>query len=136
MSFTATFIATTRRLVCGAVLAKMPSPCHRGAVVTLHGQMYVGGCYAGSCLRYDPATDHWSVLQTLLTPRRCADPGEWKGRILLAGGVYCDDTMTSVFIDQYDPATGEWSTSDGLLRKQMICHSLFKWDIRHIPYGT
>ena len=115
--------------------AKMPSPCHGGAVVTLHGQMYVVGGYEGSCLRYDPATDHWSVLQKPLLLYRRAPAVEWKGRILLAGGVCRDDTITSV-IEEYDPATGEWSTWDGLLRNRMIGHSLFKWEVRHIPYGT
>ena len=117
--------------------AKMPSPCHGGAVVTLHGHLYVVGGYEGVCLRYDSATDHWSVLQKPLLLHRCAPAAavEWKGRILLAGGVCRDDTITS-FIGQYDPATGEWSTWGGQLRKKMIGHSLFKWDIRHIPYGT
>ena len=115
--------------------AKMPSPCCGGAVVTLLGQMYVVGGYEGSCLRYDPDTDQWLVLQKPLLLHRFVPAVEWKGRILLAGGVCCDAPMTSV-IEQYDPATDKWSTGDVQLRKEMTGHSLFQWDIRHIPYGT
>ncbi|MBN1641693.1 MAG: hypothetical protein JXA09_10695 [Anaerolineae bacterium] len=91
----------------------MPSPWDRAASVLLDGKVYLIGGYRpkGSLTPaadvYDPATDTWSQVADLPTPR--GDPASCvlDGRIYSISG-FIDRDIGAVEV--YDPVTNAWES--------------------------
>jgi hypothetical protein len=92
---------------------------HDPAGCTFNGEIYVfGGCperAAAACgnpldsvEKYDPVTDAWTILPTVMpTPRYKLSCCVLNGKIFLIGGAGVQaDGMTT--IEEYDPATNTW----------------------------
>jgi N-acetylneuraminic acid mutarotase len=102
--------------------APLPTvPVENPAVVAHEGQLYLfGGSTApfsgavSSVGRYDPATDVWTPLHPMPTPRGGATAQVLDGRIFVVGGM--DDTGFSLdTVEVYDPVTDSWSSAPPLL---------------------
>lgn len=95
--------------------AAIPEPRDHLAAVADAGAFYaVGGRFlapartTGAAERYDPATDRWTVVADMPTPRGGHGLAFAGGRLVAVGG----EDATRVFgeAEAFDPAAGTWST--------------------------
>jgi N-acetylneuraminic acid mutarotase len=59
---------------------------------------------------YDPATDLWTALEKMPTPRSAIGAGVYKGKIVIPGGEYQDRRELTAFrsVEFYDPTVNRW----------------------------
>ncbi len=108
--------------------APMPVRREAAVVVALNGLIYVigGANYpSGSPYEpfsrvdvYDPISDTWSQVASMLEPREAAAGAVLNGKIYVAGGYFYDsDTFTQYYLDTaevYDPLSDTWTPIAGL----------------------
>ncbi|XP_047146015.1 kelch-like protein diablo isoform X2 [Hydra vulgaris] len=122
---TSVVASTSCYLLCANqwfVLAKMQTPrCRHGLAVTGEFVYAVGGQYregaAQSSLnnveRYDPKTNNWSVVASMLTRRSLLNVVALEGFLYAVGG--CDENnMRLNSVERYNPATNTWSSVPGM----------------------
>ncbi len=102
-------------------LAAPPVPRAGVGSAVLNGKLYVvGGCFvAQGCIPgitnafdvYDPATNAWTVLPPMPTPRQLMAVGAIGGKLYVAGGIQqCGPCNPQAMLEVYDPATNSWAT--------------------------
>jgi hypothetical protein len=93
----------------------MPLGLNHAAAVAYRGDLYVVGGYAaegglagetGALLRYEPASDRWSQLRSMPTPRGAVAAGVIGDRLYVAGGARGGRALRRLEI--YDFRTGRW----------------------------
>jgi N-acetylneuraminic acid mutarotase len=94
--------------------AALPAAAHGAAALVAGGNAYVIGGLDGSgaglasFLRYEPATDTWTALPGLSTPRGYLGFAAAAGRLYAFGGESGGIAVNTV--EAFDPSTGAWAT--------------------------
>jgi N-acetylneuraminic acid mutarotase len=101
-------------------------------VVAVEGKIYAIGGYTinnyqgtfvGTNECYDPASDTWTTLEAMPTPRACFAIAEYQGKIYCIGGAIGIDDRPSYMgtayipcgvIEVYDPVANSWNTKKPL----------------------
>ena len=97
--------------------AALPTRLHHAGAASVGGKLYVVGGFTRSFLafwtpvatayRYDPATDLWTELAPLPTPRGALAVAVSAGKVYAVGGI--GEEGNSDAVEMYDPATNTWS---------------------------
>ncbi len=99
----------------------MPTEGFRGISGVIDGKLYVlTGCDQEFCgdfvstalYRYDPATDHWTVLARPAALHAWGYGGVIGGKLYVAGGGRA--------VEVYDPATNKWTSRTRLPRRRWL----------------
>ena len=88
-------------------LSDMSQVCSIGAAITMNDCIYVVGGYDRTSLKYDPATDSWTML--------------------VAGGG--GPKPESSVIEQYNPLTDTWFDWTTTLHMKMTAHGMLNVDL-------
>ncbi|ELU02342.1 hypothetical protein CAPTEDRAFT_195229 [Capitella teleta] len=86
--------------------ALMPEICSEGTAVGFEDAIYALGGKLKSCLRYDPITDQWLVLQRSVYSHIWGPGFIERGKIIVCGGFSTD------IIEEYDPESKTWKAWD------------------------
>ena len=105
-------------------LADMPEVCDLGAAVCINRCIYLVGGYSRSCLRYDTATDSWTMLSRPRQVHGNAPAVVWQCGILVSGSGG-GGTVDSAAIEHYDPVIDEWTDWQTPLKEKLSCHHTF-----------
>lgn len=96
--------------------AALPAPRADHALVSLGGQLYAIGGYAGSTLarvdRYDPGSNTWTRRADMLSARRELAAGALNGKIYVACGLSWSDPNAVTYVtttEEYDPVADTWT---------------------------
>jgi hypothetical protein len=106
----------------------MAQKCRNDACAALNDNVYVWGGNAFGMMRYNTTMDTWSNLSTPRFPHRSCAATAWKGKIVLFGG---DNTDA---IEEFDPASGQWSTWELKMPASKIFRSAFKMRAKNCIY--
>ncbi|MFC5381923.1 Kelch repeat-containing protein [Aquipuribacter nitratireducens] len=101
--------------------APLPGVAVENPAVTAYlGRLYVAGgsteAFAGATSQfasYDPATDSWTTLPPLPTPRGGATAQWLQGRLIVVGGMDTEGRSVDT-VEIYDPTTERWSAGPRL----------------------
>ena len=105
-------------------LPDMPEACTFGAAVSIGGFVYLVGGGSRSCLRFDPATDQWTLMSRPRLVHSNAPAVVWEGGILV-GGDGGSGKMGSAAIEHYDPVTDKWTDWQAPLKEPLMAHAMF-----------
>jgi hypothetical protein len=101
------------------VKAAMPAKCMNGSCTKLKEHIYVLGGSEPRMMRCHTETDKWTVLSSPQFAHTRGTATEWKGKILLLGGTDTDR------IEEFDPATDQWSLWDTRMPRKDWYRSAF-----------
>lgn len=97
------------------LVGQIPNGRTASALAAIGGKVYaVGGEVAGTAKdtveSYDVASQAWTAVASMSTPRRLASAATVNGKIYVFGG-YADDVASPLdIVESYDPVTDSWTT--------------------------
>lgn len=95
------------------------------SVVELNGYIYALGGHNGverlnSVERYDPTTNQWTMMSSMLAVRSDASATTLNNKIIIMGGFNGQSCLNSA--EEYDPDTNEWTAIEDMqVRRSGLC---------------